>query len=277
MITPGIRLVAASAVCLLALAGCGGQGSTSRGSTSQGSTSQGSTSQPDSPAARSASGDLTVLAAASLTGSFTQIGKEFEIDHPGVRVTFSFGSSATLATQINQGAPADVFAAASPTTMTTVTATGNSERPVPFATNTLEIAVPPGNPQRISGLEDFANESRTVAVCAEQVPCGSAAKALFERAGILPRPDTYGADVKATLALVQQREVDAALVYKTDVIAAGDSVQGIAVPQAGAVVNTYPIAVLAESRSPDRARAFVAYVLSPRGQATLGQAGFGRP
>ena len=219
---------------------------------------------------------LTVFAAASLTKAFTQIGTDFQLES-GRTVAFNFGSSATLATQITQGAPADVFAAASPATMKTVTDAGAAGTPVDFVSNTLQIAVPAGNPGTITGLADFADESKTIAVCAPQVPCGAAAVKVFAAAGIVPKPDTLEQDVKATLAKVAQDEVDAALVYKTDVISEPTDVEGIDFPEAAEAVNTYPIATLTESKDPEAAQAFVDHVLSPQGQAVLEKAGFAKP
>jgi molybdate transport system substrate-binding protein len=250
---------------LLAVAGCG-------------TSTPAASSSPGGSGSTALSGDLTVFAAASLTGTFTELGQSFETDHPGTKVTFSFGSSATLATQINQGAPAGVFAAASAATMKTVTDAGNNaSTPVTFATNTLEIAVPKGNPGHITGLKDFADESKKIALCAPEVPCGAAAKQVFAEAGITPKPDTLESDVKATLQKVQLGEVDAALVYKTDVIAAGDKVEGITFPEAAKVVNNYPVATLKAASSPELAQAFVDYVVSPAGEQVLTKAGFGQP
>ena len=252
----------ALATSVLLVAACGGRSS--------------ETTAPGSsvPSARAAS--LTVFAAASLTEAFTQIGSDFEA-RTAIPVTFNFGSSATLATQIIQGAPADVFAAASPATMKTVTDTRAAGRPVNFASNTLQIAVPDGNPGQITGLADFADESKTIAICAPQVPCGAAATKVFAAAGIIPRPDTLEPDVKATLTKVAADEVDAALVYRTDVISEPTKVQGIDFPEAGQAVNLYPIALLNRTVDRDAAQGFVNYVLSPEGQAVLERAGFARP
>jgi len=230
-----------------------------------------------SPSAEGSSsgGAITVLAAASLTEAFNQIGEDFEAKNPGSKVTFSFGSSATLATQIVQGAPADVFAPASPATMKTVTGAANT--PKDFVSNTLEIAVPKGNPHKITGLKDFADESRRLALCAPQVPCGAAAVKVFAEAKIVPKPDTLEQDVKATLQKVASDEVDAALVYKTDVLSGGDQVDGIEFPEAQQAINVYPIATLKDSKNPMLAQAFVDYVLSPDGQAVLAKAGFAQP
>jgi molybdate transport system substrate-binding protein len=228
-------------------------------------------------AGSSTGGAITVLAAASLTDAFNQIGKDFEEKNPGSKVTFSFGSSATLASQIVQGAPADVFAAASPATMKTVAAAGAANMPKDFVSNTLEIAVPKGNPHKITGLQDFGDESRRIALCAPQVPCGAAAVKVFAAAKITPKPDTLEQDVKANLQKVAADEVDAALVYKTDVLSAGDKVDGMDFPEAQEAINTYPIATVQDSRNPALAQAFVDYVLSSDGQAVLAKAGFAQP
>jgi molybdate transport system substrate-binding protein len=257
-------LVALATVLGLLLSACGGA-------------EPQATAPSPSPAGSSAGGTITVLAAASLTEAFNQIGKDFEAKKPGSKVTFSFGSSPTLATQIVQGAPVDVFAAASPATMKAVTAAGAANTPKDFVSNILEIAVPKGNPHKITGLEDFRDESRRIALCAPQVPCGAAAVKVFADAKIVPKPDTLEQDVKATLQKVASDEVDAGLVYKTDVIAAGDKVDGIQFPEAQQAINTYPIATLKESKNPALAQAFVDYVLSPDGQAVLAKAGFAQP
>ncbi len=227
--------------------------------------------------AGSSSGTIAVLAAASLTEAFTQIGKDFEAKNPDSTVSFSFGSSATLATQIVQGAPADVFAAASPDTMKIVSDVGAANHPTSFASNTLQIAVVKGNPHKIKGLNDFADTGKRIALCAPQVPCGSAAIKVFAAAKIVPQPDTLEQDVKAVLQKISSDEVDAGLVYRTDVIAAAETVDGIGFPHAQQAVNSYPIAALKDSKRPAEAQAFVDYVLSPEGQAVLERAGFARP
>jgi molybdate transport system substrate-binding protein len=222
------------------------------------------------------SSSITVFAAASLTEAFTEIGAGFQ-ERSGTTVVFNFGSSATLASQINAGAPADVFAAASPATMKTVTDVGGANPPTVFASNTLQIAVPAGNPGMITGLADLADESRRIAICAPQVPCGAAAEKVFAVAKITPKPDTLEQDTKATLAKVASDEVDAALVYRTDVISAADKVEGIDFPASSQAVNDYPIATLTQARDPDVARSFVGYVVSPEGLVVLEKAGFAKP
>ncbi len=230
-----------------------------------------------SDSAAGPTGEITVLAAASLTESFTMIGKDFEAAHPGSKITFSFGSSATLAAQVTAGAPVDVFAAANESTMKTVSDAGQAVDAQPFVTNTLQIAVPPGNPAKITGLADFADAAKRIALCAPEVPCGSAAEKVFKTAGVDAKPDTLETDVKAALQKVRLGEVDAALVYRTDVIAAGDDVEGIDFPEAATAVNVYPISALTEAKNPELAAAFVDYVRGPEGQAVLTKAGFAPP
>lgn len=218
---------------------------------------------------------ITVFAAASLTESFTTIGRQFEKTRTGTTVKFNFGASSTLATQITQGAPADVFAAASTSTMDTVVkadeATGS---PRTFVTNSLQIAVPTGNPGRITGLVDFANPAKKTVLCDEQVPCGALAKNVFAAANITPKPVDRGVDVKAVLNKVSLREADAALVYRTDVKSAAGKVIGLDFPQAKAQTTAYPIVVVKSSKSADAAAAFATYVGSPPAQRVLTAAGF---
>jgi molybdate transport system substrate-binding protein len=254
---PRVAAAVSLALSLGALAGCGG-GSDDAASGSTGP-----------------SGKIVVLAASSLTESFTALGKAFEAEHPGTKVSFSFAASSELATQVEQGAPADVFASASPATMAQIS--DAAIKPVTFARNMLEIAVPAGNPAKVTGLADFAKKDLTIALCAPEVPCGAAADKVFAAAKVTPAPDTLEADVKATLAKVTLGEVDAALVYKTDVIAAGDKVEGIDFPEAAGAVNDYPIAVLKDARKPATAQAFVDLVLSAGGQKVLSEAGFQLP
>ncbi|HEU5107763.1 MAG TPA: molybdate ABC transporter substrate-binding protein, partial [Micromonosporaceae bacterium] len=195
---------------------------------------------------------------------------------PSAEVIFNFGGSSALATQINQGAPADVFASASPATMTTVTGAGNAAgTPTTFARNQLVIAVPKGNPDGIAGLADLTGVK--VALCAEQAPCGAAARAALDAAGVALTPVTLEQDVKAALAKVKLGEVDASLVYRTDARAADDGVDGVEFPESAGAANDYPVAVLADAPNADAARAFVDHVLSGEGRAVLTEAGFQAP
>ncbi|MEE6258905.1 molybdate ABC transporter substrate-binding protein [Plantactinospora sonchi] len=223
-------------------------------------------------------GPVTVFAAASLTETFTQLGKDFEAASPGVRVTFSFAGSSALATQINQGAPADVFASAAPANMRTVTDAGNGDgTPATLVRNQLVIAVPKGNPAGVTGLADLTRPDVKAALCAEQVPCGAAAKQALDTAGVKLTPVTLEQDVKAALAKVKLGEVDAALVYRTDARAAAADVDGIEFPESAGAVNDYPIVVLKDAPNRPAARAFVAYVLSDTARGVLTAAGFQAP
>jgi molybdate transport system substrate-binding protein len=253
--------LALAVVAAVALAGCS--------SSSSGGSSAGTS------ASASLSGSITVLAASSLTGTFTAIGAAFEALHPGTKVTFSFGSSGDLAQQIVAGSPADVFAAASPKTM--ATAAKDAGTPANFATNVLEVATPAGDPAGIESLADVAKPSVKLAVCAATAPCGAIAVTMFTQDKLTVKPVTEEADVKSVLSKVELGEVDAGIVYVTDVKAAGAKVTGIAIPAAQNVVTTYPIAVLTASKQQALAAAFQAYVLSAPGQAVLTAAGFGAP
>lgn len=229
------------------------------------------------PGGQALSGKVTVLAAASLTGVFTTIGTAFEAAHPGTEVVFGFGASSTLAAQITQGAPADVFASASARTMDQVVAAEAADAPRTFARNVMEIAVPPDNPAGITRLADLARPGVKLVLCAETVPCGSAARTVLAGAGLGVTPVSTEADVKATLSKVVLGEADAGIVYVTDVRAAGAKVKAITVPAEVNVATSYPIATLSASRNPDLATAFVDYVLSADGAAALTAAGFEKP
>jgi molybdate transport system substrate-binding protein len=223
-------------------------------------------------------GDITVFAAASLSESFTAIGEQFEHKHPGAEVTFSFGASTALAQAVVAGAPADVYASASPEAMKVVTRDGAAAgRPLVIARNQLRIAVPAGNPGGVTGLQDFADPDLTIALCARQVPCGAAAVQVLEAAGVVAAADTLEQDVKAALSKVALGEVDAALVYRTDVLAAGDAVEGLDVPGAAAAANDYSVVVLEQAPNAAAARAFVALVASDDGRRSLSAAGFELP
>ncbi|MDQ7910595.1 molybdate ABC transporter substrate-binding protein [Phytohabitans sp. ZYX-F-186] len=267
MSTGGIRVrfAALLAVALVGLAGCGDDGD---GAAAPGASAAGS----------GVTGQVTVFAAASLTESFTRIGEDFEAANPGTTVTFNFAGSSQLATQINQGAPADVFAAASPATMKTVTDAGNGDgTPVTFVRNQLVIAVPKGNPKGVTGLADLAKPGVKVALCAEQVPCGAAAAKALDAAGVKLTPVTLEQDVKAALSKVKLGEVDAALVYRTDAKAAPSDVDGVEFPESAGAVNDYPLVVLKDAPNKAAAQAFATYVRSDKGIAVLTAAGFQAP
>lgn len=222
-------------------------------------------------------GSVTVLAAASLTEAFGTLAKQFQAAHPGVAVKLSFGASSALAQQINAGAPADVFASAAIKNMQQVINAGGATGSSNFARNVLEIVVPPGNPAGITQVADLARPGVKVALCQPQVPCGAVAQQVFSHAGITVKPVTEEADVKSTLTKVETGEVDAGVVYLTDVRAAGSKVTGIGIPDSVNAATEYPIAALSKAGYPSAAAAFVAYVLSPAGQAVLAADGFEKP
>jgi molybdate transport system substrate-binding protein len=226
-------------------------------------------------AAPTLSGSIVVDAASSLTGTFDTVATAFEALHPGTTVTFNYGGSGALAAAIVSGAPVDVFAAASPATMNTV-ATANLVvgTPATFVKNELEIVVPAGNPGKIAGLADFANAAKKIALCDPAQPCGAAAAAVFAAANITPAPDTLTPDVKSALTDAELDQVDAAMVYHTDVLSGGSKVEGIQFPSASQFIVSYPIAPLSTSKNPKLAAAFAAYVLSAPAQAILKHAGF---
>jgi molybdate transport system substrate-binding protein len=223
-------------------------------------------------------GDVTVFAAASLTESFTKIGKDFEAANPGSKVTFNFAGSSALATQINQGAPADVFASAAAANMKTVTDAGNADgSPVTFVKNQLVIVVPKGNPEGLTTLENLTKPGLKVALCAEQVPCGAAAKKALGAANVALTPVTLEQDVKAALSKVKLGEVDAALVYRTDAKASAADVDGVEFPESAGAINEYPVVVLKDAPNRTAAQAFLAYVQSDKGIMVLTDAGFQKP
>ena len=268
MTTRGIRaaLAALTTLVMAALLGCDNSDGTAGSSPGAASNSAGVT------------GTVTVFAAASLTESFTQIGKDFEAANPGSTVTFNFAGSSALATQIDQGAPADVFASAAPKNMQTVVDAGNGAgAPTTFVKNQLVIAVPKGNPKGLQGLADLTEPGVKVALCAEQVPCGAAATKALAAANVKITPVTLEQDVKAALSKVKLGEVDAALVYRTDAKAAASDVDGVEFPESSSAINEYPIIVLKNAPNKAAAQAFVAHVLSDKGRAVLTQAGFQAP
>jgi molybdate transport system substrate-binding protein len=255
---------------VLATAGCGSSGSPG---TALGSTTSASAPSSSAPI----SGTVTVFAAASLTEAFTTLAHQFEAAHPGVTVKLNFGASSTLAQQINQGAPADVFASASPTNMKQVVDAGGAQSSTTFVKNVMEIAVPPSNPAQVTGVADLAKSGVKVALCQPQVPCGAVAAKVFANANVTVKPVTLEQDVKSTLTKVELNEVDAGVVYVTDVRAAGTKVKGIPIPTDVNASTEYPIATLTKAPNTAGAQAFVAYVLSDVGQQVLAADGFASP
>jgi molybdate transport system substrate-binding protein len=223
-------------------------------------------------------GDITVSAASSLTEAFEQIREDFQEGYDGTTVTFNFGSSSTLEAQLEQGAPADVFASADTANMQKLAGAGGVRgRPVVFARNRLQIAVEPGNPKRIKGLADTLAEDVQLVLCAAEVPCGKYAAEAYAKAGLEVPEVPTGLTAKDTLSKVALGEADAAVVYVTDVKAAKGDVRGVAIPDRDNVVARYPIAVVSASENVATAKAFVRYVTSTRGQKTLRSFGFLAP
>ena len=227
------------------------------------------------PTRDSLSGSITVFAAASLTKTFGELATKFEAAHPGVTVTTSFAGSADLVAQITAGAPADVFASADAKNMAKVSTLVGT--PVNFATNMLEIAVPPGNPAKITSFADLARPGVKTVVCAPAVPCGAATVAIEASTGVKLTPVSEENAVTDVLGKVSSAEADAGLVYVTDVKGAGSRVTGIPFAQSSKAVNTYPIATIAASRNSRVAKAFVEYVAGTVGRTVLAAAGFGAP
>jgi len=249
------RWIAIGGVALLTIAGCDGDGEPSGG----------------------LSGTVTVLAASSLTESFEQLGEDFEAEHPDVDVELSFAASSELVVQIQQGAPADVFASADESNMEKLVDSGavTVEPPI-FTRNRLAIAVETGNPRGIDGLGDLDEPGLVVVLCAEQVPCGKLADQALAAAGVSVTAASRAENVKAALTPVELGEADAAVVYVTD-IEASDAVDGVEIPDNENVIASYPIAPLAEAGNPAAARAFVRFVRSADGQRVLRRFGFLSP
>jgi len=222
-------------------------------------------------------GELLVSAAASLTDAFGEMETAFETANPGVDVVLNLGSSSSLREQILEGAPADVFASANTSNMDQVIEGNAATDSDIFTTNLLQIAVPEGNEAGVTGLDDFANEDLLIGLCAEDVPCGDFARQALENAGVTPSIDTNEPDVRALLTKIEAGELDAGIVYVTDVLSTGGAVEGIDIPTEDNVVASYPIAALTAASNPDAAAAFVAFVLSDEGQAILQDFGFTAP
>lgn len=263
-----LQVAGAGTAALLVLSACSSSDDTS-------SAASGSSASASS---KKLSGTVTVFAAASLKESFTALGEQFEKAHSGTKVTFSFGGSDSLAASITGGAPADVFASASPKTMKIVTSAGDaSGTPATFVRNQLEIATLPGNPDGIASLKDLTESDLKVVLCDKEVPCGAAAQKALDAGGLKLTPVSYEQDVKSALTKVELKEADAAVVYKTDVHAAGDKVEGVDFPESANALNDYPIVQLKETKNAEAAKAFIAMVQSSAGQEILTEAGFLKP
>jgi molybdate transport system substrate-binding protein len=266
---PRVAAIALAVAAALALGGCASAAAPA--------------ASPATKTADALSGDLTVYAAASLSGAFDELAKEFGMAHPGVTVKpITYDGSSVLATQLIGGAPADVFASADQKNMQKVTDAKLASNPVNFATNIMEIAAAPGNPLGITDLASLAKPTSkgtvpTVVLCAPAVPCGSAAQTLLKNAGVTLKPASEEQNVTAVLTKVKSGDADAGMVYVTDVKAAGSAVTGVPIEGADAATNVYPIVELTKAPNPQAAAAFVDFVAGPEGQAVLKKFGFGAP
>ncbi len=230
----------------------------------------GSTSTPDR---NDETQQLVVFAAASLNEAFEALGGAFEQAHPDTTVQFSFAGSQQLASQILQGAPTDVFASADLRQLQAVRP-ALAAAPTTFATNELVIAVEWGNPLAIRNLSDLGRADLTLVLAAEQVPAGRYARQALERSNVEVEAASLENDVRAALFKVRLGEADAAIVYASDLVAAGDDVAAVPIPPEDNVTASYPIAVLSGARNPGAAQAFVRFVRSMEGQAVLRRYGF---
>jgi molybdate transport system substrate-binding protein len=235
-----------------------------------------SSSSPSQPS--QTSGSIVVFAAASLKPAFTKISQQFKADNPGSSVDFEFAGSSELATQLTQGATADVFASADTAQMDTVAKAGLvAGNPTNFASNTLVIVTAAGNPKKIGSFADLAKPGLNVVICQQPVPCGSATRRIEDTTGVHLNPVSEELNVTDVLNKVTSGQADAALVYVTDALSAGDKVATVKFPEAAGAVNVYPIAVLKKAPQPALAQKFVAMVTADTGQNILTQSGFAKP
>ncbi len=236
---------------------------------------------PSAMAAQKANGPtgtVTVSAAASLTDVLPVIARAFEKRFPGVIVKFNFGGSSALVEQVIAGAPVDVIATASESTLWKATNLGLTRRPLLFAKNTMAIAMPKDNPARVRQLSDLQNPGVLVGLCAASVPCGSAANQVIAKSALNVKPVTLELDVRALLGKIIAGELDAGIVYVTDIRSAGNSISSVAIPRAQNVVTTYPVAAVTDAPNPAAAAAFVSYLrYTPSAQGILRAYGFAKP
>jgi molybdate transport system substrate-binding protein len=285
-----ILLLAAALALTTALAACGSDDASSTAATGTESSSADSTAKESTTASTAATttastkpasaleGDLTVFAAASLTDAFDEIGAAFMTANPDATVTFSYAGSSDLVTQINEGAPADVFASADKSNMTKLTDAGNGTgTPVVFAKNTPQIIVGAGNPKAIAAVADLAKADNIVVICAPEVPCGKYAATILSNAKVTVTPKSLEQNVKAVVSKVTAGEADAGIVYATDVLAAGDKAEGVDIPAEVNVIAEYPIVATTASANPEAAAAFIEFVSSEQGQKILDSYGFLKP
>ncbi len=257
------RLVAAVCAVSLLVGACGDDDDDAAGSTAT------------TEVASDLDGTVAVFAAASLTDAFTEIDTAFEDANPDVTVELNFAGSSALREQILSGAPADVFASANTSNMDQIVEGDAAADPTDFVTNALQIAVPAGNEAGVTGVDDFADPDLLIGLCAEEVPCGEFGREVLANAGVTPSLDTNEPDVRSLLTKLEAGELDAGIVYVTDVTAAGDAVEAIDIPDDVNVTATYPIATLTDAPNPAVADAFVEFVLSDEGQDILASYGFG--
>jgi molybdate transport system substrate-binding protein len=250
-----IRTATLLAVVALLAAACAGNGSSPGG---------GSGSGPPT--------EISVFAAASLTAAFNRIGQDFTATYPGTKVTFNFAGSQALATQIQQGAPADVLAVADTASMGRVASMVDTPRS--FASNQLQIVVASGNPRGVKSLSDLSDRDLEVVLAAPEVPAGRYARQALDARHISVEPVSLEDNVKAVVTKVSLGEADAGIVYVTDVAAGGDRVEGVDIPADQNVLATYPIAVVNASRHRSGAQAFVDMVRGDQGQRVLASFGF---
>jgi molybdate transport system substrate-binding protein len=242
-------------VVALVAAACGGNGGNSSGGSSAGSPTE-----------------IKVFAAASLTGAFNKLGQDWTAANPGTRVAFNFAGSQALATQIQQGAPADVFASADTTNMGKVSSQAGP--PKTFASNLLQIIVAKSNPKGVKGLADLSSPDLKVVLAAPDVPAGKYARQALDAQHVNVKPVSLEDNVKAVVTKVSLGEADAGIVYVTDVTAGGDKVEGVDIPDSQNVPATYPITVLKGSSHQSQAQSFMNMVLSDQGQQVLKSFGF---
>ncbi len=263
-----IALAVVLVCCVVVFAACG----------SSSKSSSGSAASTTTVAASRLHGPLNVFAAASLTEAFQDAQKTLQTQDPSLALTYNFAGSQALVTQIQQGAPADVFASADQKNMQKLVAAGLVATPQTFARNKLEIAVAPGNPKHITGLADLEKPGVVLVLEDPSVPAGNYARQAFQKAGLpAPKPASNELDVKSTLAKLTSGEADAVIVYVTDVMAAGTKVAGVAIPDSQNVVATYPIAVVTSSKHRAAAEAFVDEIIHGSGQHALQARGFLAP
>jgi molybdate transport system substrate-binding protein len=277
-----LAAVLIATICVAALSACGDDDATVPTSTT--------TTQAGAPTATRVplTGDITVFAAASLTDSFKEAGKAFEAAHPGVHVTFNFAGSSALATQINQGAPAVVFASADAAQMKVVTEGAGSSAPQNFVTN-VPVVVVPASGSPVAAFADLAKPGVKLVLASPAVPIGNYARQIFTKAStasgagadfsdkVLANLKSNEADVKSVLAKIQVGEGDAGVVYKTDATVAGNQVKTIEIPTQYNVIASYPIATVNEAKNATVAAAFVAFIRSDAGQQIMAKYGFGKP